>query len=478
MTKRKAAAVQQAEPALAYSLTPRQQEAHALLGGPQRHTMLVGGSRSGKTWLICRQIMVRAHRFPGTRHVILRARLNACKQSIGLDTMPNVLQTCFPDMGAEYEIGLARWVLPGGSEVWLGGLDDKERVDKILGKEFASIYFNEASQIAYASVKVALTRLAQTHDDPGFTQRAYYDLNPTGDAHFTYKQFIKGVDPDTGKPLAKPENYKWMRINPEDNRQNLTEEYLEEQRTAAPATRRRFYLGEYSPSVPNALWTLETLERGRRDKVTPADLERLGITRVIIGVDPSGADGADDDAANAIGIVVMGRQPGRQGHGFVLEDATLTAHPKVWAKTVTALADKWGANMIVAEKNFGGEMVRHTIKMADPDCYVPVKVVTASRGKHIRAEPVAGRYAETDDPESGRTPDGPYRGMVHHCGEFPELEAEMTAMSSTGYRGEGSPNRLDALVWAGSELFGKAVVSENAMVAVGGQPLFAKESLN
>lgn len=439
-----------------------------MLGGPQRHTLLFGGSRSGKTFLTCRAVVVRAHRFSETRHVILRQKANAVRNSIFLDTMPKVFKLCFPEMKVREDKSLLRWVLEdSGSEIWTGGLDDAERIDKILGTEYATLYFNECSQIAFQNIETARSRLAQTHHDPAFVQRAYYDLNPVGNRHWTYREFVEHKHPLTLRPLAAPEQYAWMQINPRDNMQNLSQAYIDELANSSDRTRKRFLEGEYVPELDGALWNSETIERGRMEAVLPSEVEQLGISRIVIGVDPSGSDGESDDA-NAIGIVVMGKQAGSKAHGFVLEDATINAHPKIWAKLLTQLVDKWGADCIVAEKNFGGEMVRHVIKTENPRA--AIKMVTASRGKHIRAEPVAALYEEEPGSKGGA-----YGGRMHHCGRFDGLEDEMCQTTVNGFQGPTSPNRLDAMVWCATELFGKSIVSPDALVVGGSLSPFPRE---
>ena len=113
--------------------TPKQLEADALLNGPAQHVMLYGGSRSGKTFIAVRKVASRAQIAPGSRHCILRFRLGHIKSSIVMDTFPKVMRLCWPK--AEYEINksdlYARF--QNGAEVWFGGLDDKDRVEKILG---------------------------------------------------------------------------------------------------------------------------------------------------------------------------------------------------------------------------------------------------------------------------------------------------------------------------------------------------------
>ena len=127
-------------------LTERQAEAEALLDGPATHVMLFGGSRSGKTFLICRNIASRALKVP-SRHAILRFRFSHLHTSVIEDTFPKMLSLCFPGAGGKMDRQLWVYRFDNGSEVWFGGLDEKERTEKILGSEFASIFLNECSQI-------------------------------------------------------------------------------------------------------------------------------------------------------------------------------------------------------------------------------------------------------------------------------------------------------------------------------------------
>ena len=172
--------------------TPDQVKAVKLLGGKSRHVMLFGGSRSGKTFILIYALVMRALKATGSRHAVLRFRFNSAKQAIWLDTLPKVMKLCFP--GVKVKENRTDWFLKfeNGSEIWLCGLDDDARVEKILGKEFATVYFNECSEISYHAVTIALSRLAQ---NTTLKNRAYYDCNPVGKSHWSYRLFVEKTDP-------------------------------------------------------------------------------------------------------------------------------------------------------------------------------------------------------------------------------------------------------------------------------------------
>jgi phage terminase large subunit-like protein len=406
--------------------TGKQQAAEQLLQERRRHTLLVGGSRSGKTTLLVHKIAQRAIDAGNSRHVILRLRTNAARASVALDTLPKVFRLWLPGHAIKLHRADGYFSLENGSEIWFAGLDDPARVDKILGKEYVTIFLNECSQIPYSSVLVALTRLAQVVK--GLSQAAYYDLNPVSKGHWTNVLFGDKRDPVARQPLARPDDYARMFINPTDNAANLTDDYLESLKNLPERQRKRFFEGAYIDDLDGALFSYEVIERAR---VPELAVQRRG--RIVVAVDPSGASGNDDERADAIGIVVAAR--GDDGHAYVLADRSLRDAPAVWGRAVVQAFREFDADLIVAEENFGGEMVRFVILAADPN--VKVQVISASRGKVLRAEPVSALYE---------------RGLVHHVGRFTVLEDQLCGFTTAGYRGEGSPDHADALVFAVTEL--------------------------
>lgn len=432
-------------------LTEQQSRAQLVLNSGAKHVLLDGGSRSGKSALIVRNICVRAIKAPRSRHAILRFRFNHCKESIGLDTFPTVMAKCFPEV--PYTINKSDWfaTLPRGSEVWFGGLDDKDRTEKILGKEFVTLYLNECSQIPWASRNLAVTRLAQhcpytlEGQEKVLALKMYYDCNPPNKGHWTYQVFYQGRDPETKKPIEDLSNYAKFKLNPRDNVANLPADYLRELEGLSLRMRKRFLDGEYGESAPGALWTEDMIDKWRESSLPD-------MVRIVVAVDPSGAADEDNAGNDEIGIVVAGL--GNDGNGYVLEDCTVKAGPKTWGGVATSAFERHSADRIVAETNFGGDMVKFVVQTAKPN--VPFRKLTASRGKVVRAEPVSA-LTET--------------GKVRFAGTFPQLEEELCGFTTHGYTGSGSPNRADAFVWAMTELF-PGMVKEEEKPKTKRQPLY------
>jgi phage terminase large subunit-like protein len=207
-----------------------------------------------------------------------------------------------------------------------------------------------------------------------------------------------------------------------DNRANLAPAYLDQILTKYQGTQigRQELYAKLLDEAPGALWKRADIER-HRVKAAPA------LLRIVVAVDPAATSG---ERADDTGIVEAGKA--KDGQGYVLADLTCHKSPDGWAREVVKAYHEWKADRIVVETNHGGEMVTATIRQVDRN--VPIKTVTASRGKMVRAEPISALYEQ---------------GRVHHVGAFPALEDQLvnwTPDSGT------SPDRLDALVWALTEL--------------------------
>jgi len=206
-----------------------------------------------------------------------------------------------------------------------------------------------------------------------------------------------------------------------DNAANLAPAALQQLKEKYEGTRlgRQELYAEVLDDIEGALWSYSMIEKNRATE-TPE------YQRIVVALDPAVTSGDDSDET---GIVVAAR--GQDDEFYVLEDATIKASPDGWARLAIELYHKYNADRIIAEVNNGGDLVERVVRTIER---VPYSAVRASRGKLVRAEPIAALYEQ---------------GKVHHVGEFKELEDQLISYTPTSRK---SPDRLDALVWAITEL--------------------------
>lgn len=397
-----------------------------------RELLVASGSRSGKTFIIIWAILIIALKFPNSRHLIARKHFSHVKGSVWLDTLPKVIDICFPEIKS-----LVKWnntdyyiEFPNGSTVFIAGLDDKERVDKILGREYLTIFFNECSEITYDAYTTVKSRLAQkcsyiSKEGKTITAKntIFADENPTSSKHWSKILFIDKIDPESKAKLPNPDRYAYTFIHPSENAENISEDYLEMLENLPPAKKRRFLDGLFSDGSDNALWTDEIIADTRVN-------EAPKLRRIVVSIDP--AVTATDDS-DETGIAVIG--VGYDNHIYVLADYTGTYTPAEWAEKAVQVYHNWQADKIIGEANNGGDLIETVVRAKDP--LVNYGKVWATKNKYTRAEPVASLWYMKP-------------ARAHIVGSIPDLELEMTEWE--GKSGEKSPNRIDALVWGAVEL--------------------------
>ena len=205
---------------------------------------------------------------------------------------------------------------------------------------------------------------------------------------------------------------------------NETRAEMEFDRIQKPERFSHIWEGEYEPMAVGAIWSREIIHQTRRS-------EAPEMERILVSVDHAVSS---DELSNEHGIIVGGL--GVDGRGYVLEDCTVKGPPHVWSNRAVQAFDHWDSDGIVVERNQGGDLVKNTLTTVRE--HLPIIEVVATRGKHVRAEPIAALYG---------------RNKISHVGAFPELEGQMCQMTAAGYEGEGSPDRTDAMVWLFTELF-------------------------
>ncbi len=210
-----------------------------------------------------------------------------------------------------------------------------------------------------------------------------------------------------------------------DNASNLAATFMDriQRRYAGTRLGRQELEAEILGDLPGAIWRQSDIDTYRVH-------EAPELGRIVVALDPAVTN---TDESDEHGIIVAGLS---DQTGYVLEDASKHGTPAEWAQAAAKLARKWQADGVVVEVNQGGDMVAHTLRAIAPN--LNIIEVRASRGKHVRAEPIAALYEQ---------------GRVRHVGQYPELENQMTQFTNEGYQGDNSPDRADALVWALTELF-------------------------
>lgn len=408
--------------------TPKQVEATALMA-KYPFVLLFGGSRSGKTAITVRNIIIRACKAPNSRHLIARLRFDHVKRSIGMDTLPKVMAMCFPNL--KYTLNRADWILTlsNGSQVWLAGTDDSDRVEKILGTEFSTIYVNEASETKdYEIVGLLMTRLAQ--NCPEIENKAFFDCNPPSKKHWSYRLFIEGVDPIDGKPVPDFEtDYASMLMNPGDNLANLPPNYIKMLERLPSRQRQRFLEGKFLVDIEGALWSVEMIDTARRVYHDIKATRNLQPLRTIVAVDPAITNEANSDLW---GITVATKY--LDGRATMDVDVSVKDSPRNAIKRAIRAYHEHEADAIIAESNQGGDMIKDLLRLLGYKG--KITMVHASKGKFSRAEPISALYEQE---------------LIGHSPTLGELEEEM--MEYVPHRAKKSPDRMDSAVWALTELF-------------------------
>jgi phage terminase large subunit-like protein len=365
-----------------------------------------GKTRAGAEW-------VRAEVAAGRRRIALIGPTMADVRDVMVEGESGLLNVCQPGDRPKFQASRRRLVWPNGAKAFLYSAEEPER---LRGPQHDA---------AWADELAAWSNLQATWDQLMFGLRL--GENPRAVVTTTPKPLplLRILLADLDCAVSRGSSYA--------NQKNLSKAFFEKIIRRYEGTRlgRQELHAEFLDDAPGALWPFETLLACR---VT----EHPDLRRVVVAVDPSGSTGDDD--GDQQGIVVAGL--GVDGLGYVLADRTCRLSPEGWGRRAVEAFDAFGADRIIAEKNYGGDMVRATIQTVRKTA--PVTLVNATRGKVVRAEPVSALYEQRR-----------IRHVIPDPAANPlaALEAEMSKVTSIGYTGEGSPNRMDALVWALTELF-------------------------
>jgi phage terminase large subunit-like protein len=356
-----------------------------------------------------------------SRHLIVRQKFNHVKTSIWYDTFPKIWELLYPQY--KYKENKSDWFIElphNGSQFWFGGIDDKQRTEKILGNEYSTILANECSQLSYYAIQMLLTRLAE---NSGLMLKFFYDMNPPSKKHWSYPMFIQGKHPVDGTILG--DNYGSLLMNPKDNEKNIGKGYIEKVlMSMSKREQARFILGQFLDDVEGALWTFDMITQAQ-------NLEFGEAKKTVVGLDPAVTSEAESDNT---GIVVCSTDG---VIGRVDADYSMKATPLQWAQAAVNAYHKHEAAYIVAEVNQGGDLVDTVIKQIDPK--IKVIKVHANKGKFARAEPIAALYEQN---------------KIAHAEGLDALESEM--QEYVPMVSKKSPDRIDAMVYALTDLMLKS----------------------
>lgn len=381
---------------------------------PARYRGAWGGRGSGKSHFFAGLGVERCIERPGSRGVCIREVQKTLKESAKLLIEDKIKAF---GVGTAFQVTDKEIRTPGGGLVLFQGMQDHtaESIKSLEGFDWA--WVEEAQTLSERSLEM----LRPTIRAPG--SEIWFSWNPRN-AKDPVDAFFRGPTPPPNAAIVKANYY--------DNPWFPSE--LEDERAHDERTKRDRYghiwLGDYEPAAAGAIWDRLTLHQGRR---APEDIPVM--RRVVVGVDPATSS---EPGSNETGVIAAGL--GVDGRGYVLDDLTTIGSPRHWAERAVAAYDRHEAHAIVIETNQGGEMCRSTIESVRPG--INIIDVKATHGKHVRAEPISALYS---------------LGKISHVGTFTELEDQMCLMTAAGFEGEGSPDRVDALVWALTELFPQLV---------------------
>jgi len=429
----------------------KQEEALKLIAGDCKFVMLDGGAGSGKSFVIVFALVMRALMAPNSVHGCFRETAVSLKNSLFNDTFKSVLR-CIE--GGELLKGKNPYVqfksqdmeihFGNGSRILFAGLDDDERRERLLGMRFDSVFLNEISSIkSYSSVSLLLSRLRAPvlgGNGKPIRLKMLLDCNPPTRSHWSYKMFFKKVQPQSNKPFRNPDDYVNLSMNTQDNLAVLGTEYMDTMTDGMTEREaRRMVSGEWLSDDENALFKIDDIESSRinlpegvTDRAIAMQEWRSKMKRMVVGVDPAMTNTVRSDEH---GIVVAGI--GEDDELYVFADLSRKGSPQLCADIVERAFHDFKADCVVYETNQGGDWVEQILK-GSGITGLPLKGVRAFVGKQLRAEPISALYE---------------RHKVHHLGYFKEMEDQLESLTLDYNRTkQGSPDRLDALVFALTEL--------------------------
>jgi phage terminase large subunit-like protein len=375
-----------------------------------RYFLVTGGRGSGKSWTLSLFLLNLTYE---EGHVILFTRWTLVSAFISI--IPEFINKIeLMDKEPDFEVTQSEIVNKRtGSKIIFRGIKTSQGTATANLKSIAGVttfVLDEAEELVDEDIFNRIDLSVRAVDQPN---RVILVMNPSFKSHWIYKRYVSNPRKDT----------KYIHTTYLHNKENLSKSFLDQARVTKAENLHRYehlFLGKWLDDAEGMLWNRPIIERSRMPKAPE-------LQRIVVSIDPAATANMESDET---GIIVCGKD--KAGYGYVLEDLSGKYSPSQWGSIAVKARERWNADCIVAEKNQGGDMVESVIRSAGEK--QRIKLVTATKGKYVRAEPIYSMYEQ---------------GKIYHIGQFPLLESQMITFDPE--KGK-SPDRVDALVWAFTEL--------------------------
>ena len=375
-----------------------------------RYFLVTGGRGSGKSWTLSLFLLNLTYE---EGHVILFTRWTLVSAFISI--IPEFINK-IELMGKESDFEVTQSEIVNkhtGSRILFRGIKTSQGTATANLKSIAGVttfVLDEAEELVDEDIFDRIDLSVRAVDSPN---RVILVMNPSFKSHWIYKRYVANQRQDT----------KYIHTTYLHNQSNLSQSFIDQaKRTKADNLHRyeHLFLGKWLDDAEGMLWNRAIIERARMPKAPE-------MQRIVVAIDPAATANMESDET---GIIVCGKD--KAGYGYVLEDLSGKFTPNQWAGIANQAAKNWNADCIVAEKNQGGLMVESVLRSTGTQ--TRIKLVNATQGKYVRAEPIYSLYEQ---------------GKIYHIGQFPILESQMITFDPE--KGK-SPDRVDALVWGFTDL--------------------------
>jgi len=378
-----------------------------------RYFLITGGRGSGKSYTVNLFLLNLTYE---SGHIILFTRWTMTSAHISI--IPEFLDKIeVMNLQADFEITQNEIINKRtGSKILFRGIKTSQGTATANLKSISGVttwVLDEAEELVDENVFDRIDLSIRTKETPN---RVILVMNPSFKSHWIYQRWISKPIPDTT----------YIHTTYLHNKRNLSQSFIEQAERVRESNISRYnhlFIGDWLDDAEGLLWNRLMIDRCRIS-------QRPELVRIVVSIDPAVTASLESDET---GITVLGKDS--EGRGYLLEDLSGKYSPNEWSNVATQAVKNWNADCIVAEKNQGGDMVESMIRQHDK--VTRVILVTATKGKYVRAEPVYSMYEQN---------------KVFHVGTFPILERQMISFDPE--KGK-SPDRVDALVWGFTELLMK-----------------------